>query len=603
MEQGDTLAAEPAVGEVLDDRYEIEEPLGRGGVGTVYRARRVKLGLSVGIKLLHPQSAVDGELRRRFEREARVMATLSHPNIVGITDFGVWSGRPYLVMELLEGETLRDRLRRGPMEVEEVVHVAGQFLQGLAYAHSQGLLHRDLKPENLFLQHLPDQRPHVKILDFGFAKFVDDEAPKKSDGPALTRQGIVFGTPTYMSPEQAMGDDMDARTDIYAAGVILFEMLTGKPPFSGDYVELRRIKVNQDPPSLATARPELNARAELEGLVARALDKERAGRFADGAALLEAWQSLPDPPIRGAVASLLPVAGRLLRSPKVALACAGAAALAAGLLWATGGGGEGAAATEAEAEAVAAAEAGSETAAEAETGSETAADTDTDADIETPTAAESAGKSVAESLANSTAGATDATEATAAAGADTKTGTAAEADLEPRAEAEAPPMVIELDEGTERPPPRERPRAGNPWRRSKLPAAVEVARARASKGRPVREASLKHVRKFARGNPEDPRPRLILAYVFMNRSWMSDAIARYETAYKVDPRSRGDARMRRDLLRLARSPKLARRAATAIALIYGGEAVPWVERTLAREPLTAAERTRLSALLERLRQG
>ena len=205
------------IGRKLDGRYEVLGRLGEGGVGVVYRARQVHLGREVAIKVLHQDAAAIPEWRRRFEREAQALSALAHPNVVPVTDSGIDSGVPFLVMELLQGKTLADLLKEGPLPLWRALDIARQLLRGLAFAHGKGIVHRDLKPANVFLQELPDQADHVRLLDFGMVKFLE----KADSGPmadTLTRVGVVFGTPAYMSPEQAKGGPADARTDVYAAG-------------------------------------------------------------------------------------------------------------------------------------------------------------------------------------------------------------------------------------------------------------------------------------------------------------------------------------------------------------------------------------------------
>jgi eukaryotic-like serine/threonine-protein kinase len=203
-----------AIGRALDGRYRLEAEIGVGGLGAVYRATHEKLDKSVAIKLLHQHCGTSELLRGRFEREAKALATLDHPNIVSVTDFGIAEDTPYLVMELLEGETLAERLDRGPLAGTEAPKLIKELLAALRFVHERGLVHRDMKPSNVFLQRLPSGGERVKILDFGLAKFMGpDPAPEKSE-PTLTRAGAVVGTPAYMSPEQAAGDSADARSDV-----------------------------------------------------------------------------------------------------------------------------------------------------------------------------------------------------------------------------------------------------------------------------------------------------------------------------------------------------------------------------------------------------
>jgi serine/threonine protein kinase len=186
------------IGRSLDERYVIEAEIGVGGLGSVYRATHTKLQRPVVVKLLHENGGVHALQSRRFEREAKALAGLEHPNIVAILDYGVSDNRPYLVMELLEGETLAQRLKRGPLPLKPALSVARQLLEALAFMHGAGLVHRDVKPSNVFLQRLQSGRERVKVLDFGLAKFTAPSLPGAD--PTLTRDGTIVGTPAYMSP-------------------------------------------------------------------------------------------------------------------------------------------------------------------------------------------------------------------------------------------------------------------------------------------------------------------------------------------------------------------------------------------------------------------
>src|SRR6476646_518204 len=206
-------------------QYEVLSPLVSGGMGEVYRARDLQLDREVAIKVMAEHVAADPEMRRRFETEAKAVAALSHPGILSIYELVVVEGIPVAVMELLEGETLRQRLRRGALEWREAVRIASNVAEGLAAAHAKGVVHRDLKPDNVFLTSVG----LVKLLDFGLALQRLDAAATI----AHTAQGVILGTFGYMSPEQVLGERVDGRSDVFAAGCVLYEMLTGKPLFSG----------------------------------------------------------------------------------------------------------------------------------------------------------------------------------------------------------------------------------------------------------------------------------------------------------------------------------------------------------------------------------
>src|SRR5205823_2701459 len=227
--------------------YEIIAPLGAGGMGEVYRARDAALKRDVAIKVLPPNWSRDPERLHRFELEAQSTAALNHPNIVSIFHVGQHDGCPYIVTELLQGETLRDRLRRGPMPRREACDFGVDVARGLAAAHDAGIVHRDLKPENLFLT--KDGR--VKILDFGLAKLTQPETAD-TDATTQTEAGQVFGTVGYMAPEQVRGHAADPRSDIFAFGVVLYEMLTARRAFrKATSVETLSAILNEDPLPLA----------------------------------------------------------------------------------------------------------------------------------------------------------------------------------------------------------------------------------------------------------------------------------------------------------------------------------------------------------------
>ena len=261
--------------------YEIQSPLGAGGMGEVYRARDTRLDREVAIKVLPESFARDADRLRRFEQEARTVAALNHPNILGVYDIGQHQGSPYMVSELLDGETLREKMNDGPMPQRRAIEYASQLAEGLAAAHDKGVVHRDLKPENVFVT--KDGR--VKVLDFGLAKLAQIEAARAQGAagatatvPAHTMPGVVLGTAGYMSPEQVRGKEVDARTDIFAFGAILYEMLSGQRAFKGESsIETMNAILKDDPAELQTDKLELSP--GLERIVRRCLEKEPARRF------------------------------------------------------------------------------------------------------------------------------------------------------------------------------------------------------------------------------------------------------------------------------------------------------------------------------------
>jgi eukaryotic-like serine/threonine-protein kinase len=297
------------LGKCLDGRYRLERQLGAGGAGTVYCARHLGLDRAVAVKVLQRQHQRSVGSRKRFEREARALAQLSHPQIVAVTDCGVDEDVPFLVMELLEGEGLDARLRRGPLEPETACDYLLQLLLGLAFVHERGLVHRDIKPGNLFVEQSA-QGERIKLLDFGLAKLLE-----QSPDSAVTLSGEVFGTPAYMPPEQITGESIDARSDVYAAGLLAFELLAGRRAFQGHEGELLRQQLVEPLPHLHELKPKLPRAAELDIVLQRATDKDKTRRFADAAemaAALRAALAWPEQP--AARASLVPA--RAARRPQ-----------------------------------------------------------------------------------------------------------------------------------------------------------------------------------------------------------------------------------------------------------------------------------------------
>ncbi|HYA26261.1 MAG TPA: serine/threonine-protein kinase, partial [Terriglobales bacterium] len=257
--------------------YEIQSSLGAGGMGEVYRARDSRLKRDVAVKVLPKALSSDPDRLRRFEQEALATAALNHPNILAVFDIGDNQGSPYVVSELLEGETLRDRLRTGPIPVRKALEYALQVAHGLAAAHEKGIIHRDLKPENLFLT--KDGR--VKILDFGLAKLTQSEPGAHASLATVshgTEAGVVLGTAGYMSPEQVRGQSLDARSDIFSFGAILYEMLSGKRAFHGATPADTMSSILKEEPADLSATNR-NISPALERIVHHCLEKNPEARF------------------------------------------------------------------------------------------------------------------------------------------------------------------------------------------------------------------------------------------------------------------------------------------------------------------------------------
>jgi eukaryotic-like serine/threonine-protein kinase len=271
------------LGRTLAGRYTVLSKLGAGNMGTVYRAEQAPLNREVAFKVLRKDVGRDPESMTRFEREAVMLSQLKHPNTVTVLDAGrTEDGQLFLAMELLEGEMLSTRLKRvGFLGVDESIRVTMGVLRSLDEAHAKGIIHRDLKPDNIFLAQVhgrPDEAEVVKVVDFGIAKIRDGERPHGLD-PLKTAEGTVFGTPRYMSPEQAQGKALDGRSDLYAVGLLLFHMLSGDPPFlEDDAVVVMAHHIKTVPPRLRDAAPAREVPEDLDALVARGLAKDPALR-------------------------------------------------------------------------------------------------------------------------------------------------------------------------------------------------------------------------------------------------------------------------------------------------------------------------------------
>ncbi len=253
-------------GQVIAGRYRLVGELGRGGMGVVFRATHLGLGVDIALKILMPDPSSSAESRRRFEREARIASTLRHPNAVPVTDFGTVDDVTYLTMPLLTGGNLRDRLRalRGTPPLAEALDLARQVVEVLCAAHAMQIVHRDIKPENIFLDD-SEGRIRAMVVDFGLAVRTDDQ-----DG-RITRTGEVFGSPSYMSPEQARGQPPGPPTDMYSFGCVLYELLVGVPPFTGGGIHVITQHLFHIAPRVCTPLPHLPAR--LDRLVASLLQK------------------------------------------------------------------------------------------------------------------------------------------------------------------------------------------------------------------------------------------------------------------------------------------------------------------------------------------
>jgi len=281
-------APDPLIGTVLGERYELERRIGEGGMGKVYLGRDRETGDPVAVKLLHSEMLNLGQAVKRFRREGAAAGKLDHPHVVKMRDSGQTAdGALFLVMEYVEGRALGDVLHEeGPLPPARVIRIARQVLEALDAAHGEGVVHRDLKPDNIMLCEVGSDHDFAKILDFGIAKILNEETPD-----ALTRTGMVFGTPEYMSPEQGVGQKIDHRADLYAAGVVFYEMLCGRRPFEGDdkiAVIAQHISVVPPPPSQRVEGRTISIPPALEGAIMTAMQKKPGERFQTASDFLHA---------------------------------------------------------------------------------------------------------------------------------------------------------------------------------------------------------------------------------------------------------------------------------------------------------------------------
>ncbi|MFK7998943.1 MAG: serine/threonine-protein kinase [Polyangiales bacterium] len=283
------LTDDALVGSELD-RYRVIRRIGEGGMGLVYEGLHIAIEKRVAIKVLRDDFSSRPDVVERFRQEAKSASRIGHENIVDISDFGSTpAGQSYFVMEFLEGEDLADLIaREGTLSVERILDISGQCARALSAAHSKGIVHRDMKPENIFLTQRPDRPDFPKIVDFGIAKMSDIET-SGAPGRKLTKTGMIFGTPEYMSPEQAAGKGLDHRVDIYGMGVIMYELVTGRVPFVGDtFMGVLTQHLFEAPPPLREVNAHVECSRELELIIFKCLSKSADGRYATMDKLAEA---------------------------------------------------------------------------------------------------------------------------------------------------------------------------------------------------------------------------------------------------------------------------------------------------------------------------
>jgi eukaryotic-like serine/threonine-protein kinase len=491
-------------------------------------------------------------------------------------------------MELLEGKTLAELIKEGPMPLGRALEIARQVLRGLAFAHGKGIIHRDVKSANVFLQALPDQEDHVRLLDFGMAKFMDGPS-SRNVAEAVTRAGVVFGTPAYMSPEQAKGGPADARTDVYAAGVLLFELIAGRRPYVDPTYEGIIIEHLTKPvPSLAKVRSGLMSASSFQKVIERSMAKKPADRFKDADAMLTALEAV--------IAKLPPAAlkrgrdtGRAAALKARAVRAGSASPWAARLralvfMLIVIAAGVAAAWTYLQRNRVKPREIAARP-------------------VPTPPKPKSVPTSPKPALPARPALPVEAPPATASPPPPPKPEPPPSPVAEEKVAAERAAPAAE-PEPPERPkPPRDpqqtRSRTRNPWQEP-APKVLRSIRDRLVRGQKVSQKALKPVYEFARENPDDPRPWLLLGRAYAELDWYSDAVERYVRAHGIDSTSRGDPQMLADLIKTAAHPVAGRNAARAIRDIYGAEAIPALDKAIQRRASDPDASARLSRLRDSL---
>jgi len=301
------------IGTILADRYQIEERIGAGAMGAVYKARHIKVGRPFAVKLLHAKLLDDVKVALRFEREAELAGRLRHVNVIGVIDVGETpDGIRYMVMDFAEGEDLAGLLAEAPMPPDRIINLVRQMLEGLWHAHEHGLIHRDFKPENVIVEQDQNGVEVPRIIDFGIAILHDDGMSVDADG-RLTTNGLVLGTPHYMAPEQAVSDPLDHRVDLFALGLVIYEMLCGKLPFDGSGAEVARANLMLDPPKISVRVPHLEVDPLLEAFSRLLMSKRRDHRPSNARTARELLDLIERD--RDAAAAALKVPANAIRGP------------------------------------------------------------------------------------------------------------------------------------------------------------------------------------------------------------------------------------------------------------------------------------------------
>jgi len=639
---------DPLLGRELDGRYRLQARLGEGGLGVVYRARHLRLERDFAIKVLQPEYAQNESLRARFEREAKALGALTHPGVVGVTDFGIDGLSPFLVMELLEGATLDQCM---PLPDARALAILRDVLGAVAFAHGLGLVHRDLKPANVFLQALPEGEERVRVLDFGLAKFLD-----QSEGAALTKPGATLGTPAYMSPEQTLGGAASPRNDVYSLGILLFELLAHERPFRGVGGDLMRQHLLVPVPSLGEKRPDLPALVPLDAIVQRACAKAPAERYADAAEMRTALdhalgrtsgpytassvtrsgeQRMMTPPPASETAPARPLG--LERAPsndelktrapvRVArLEAPQVDALRLDALRLDGANVDAVARTVLADSGVLSGSGVSGTASGASTAIASGATLDERAPSARMPATRPLMKAPVIAAPKKSGGSLgvivvlggvmlvalaafavllpqvfgpgyDPLQWVAGGVGDSPTHTGSTDAPEPEGATPIATPSVDPDAGTSAPAIEEI--ASDPWA-GRVPVELRRLRARVASGENLSDGARASLRIFMRDHPGDPRPQLLMGHADHERRALTDAMEHYDRAMATSPSARMDATMLENLVRMSANRSVGERARRMVTDLYGADALPTLLRV--RVTLTDTEEIeRLDALEESL---